>query len=581
MSTIHDVPFEKLTYHMKHLITCLLSFLVLSITAQSDLSPELIKNIEERIAYQLNPSIVIGVVDKDGPRYYNFGGKTLGASDADEHTIYEIGSVSKTFTGILLADQVRRGSMKLTDPIKNYLPERVELPTYKGKEITLGHLADHTSALPRMPDNFNPSDPANPYADYTPELLYEFLSNVQLQREIGSEFEYSNLAQGLLGHILELHTGRTFDELMYERICVPLGMHETAVKLNPTMKQNLATPYNGVTEASNWDIKTLTGAGGVRSSVADMLLYLQANLGLTESPLYPAMQMSHRPRHNKLGNNGIGLAWFIEPSDDDGLIIQHGGATGGYLTFAAMDMVNKKGVIVFTNTGTNGAEDVARYILGKDMNLSTPRRSFLHALQLAQKNDSTIVAMDFYHDMIAGKEDLDFDENQLNSYGYVLLGQEKIDDALDIFEINIAQHPNSSNPYDSYAEALMKKSIENYKKSIELNPNNQNAIDMLAKMGVEMEQEAVAVSQDDILPYVGSYEIAPGFDIVVTTEGNRIFAQATGQQRFELFPISKTKFFLKVVDAQVEFFENEEGIVDKIVLYQNGVEMPGMRKSEE
>lgn len=562
---------------MKYSLLFLCSLFIFSLSAQSDLSPEMLDNINKRIEYELNPSIVIGVVDEKGPRYYNFGGKTLGATDADEYSIYEIGSITKTFTGILLAHQVLQGKMKLDDPAQKYLPQHVELPTYQGKVITLGHLADHTSSLPRMPGNFNPADPNNPYADYTPELLYEFLSEVKLEREIGSEYEYSNLGQGLLGFILERHTGKSYDQLVKDVICQPLGMDNTAVVFSDQMKSNLAQPYSGIEKAHNWDIAVLTGAGAIRSSVVDMLKYLQANMGLTPSYLSDAMKLSHEARHDKAAS--VGLAWFIEDGKDGAKVIQHGGATGGYLAFAAMDMTNKKGVVIFTNTGSYGAEDLAYKILDEKNELKTPKASFIISYQRAKEKNPALNMKTYYEEIKSDSDtEVSFNEGDINSYGYKLLGEDKFDEALNVFEVNMAEFPKTANTYDSYAEALMKKSIAYYKKSIELNPNNQNAFDMLEKMGATMEVAEVKLSAEDLLPFVGTYELAPSFVVDVTSDGDRLFAQATGQQQFELFPINATKFYLKVVDAQVEFVENDEGVVDTMVLYQNGMEMPGKRQ---
>ncbi|MCC6283426.1 MAG: beta-lactamase family protein, partial [Saprospiraceae bacterium] len=162
---------------MKHLILIFTTLLSLSGFAQKALPEDVAKSIQERIANGYSPSIVVGIVDKDGPQYYVFGTKTAGGKEhVDEHTIYEIGSISKTFTGILLAQMTLRGTLNTDDPAQKYLPDLVKMPMRNGKQITLGHLSDHTSALPRLPSNMNPADPANPYADYTVDQMYTFLN---------------------------------------------------------------------------------------------------------------------------------------------------------------------------------------------------------------------------------------------------------------------------------------------------------------------------------------------------------------------------------------------------------------------
>ncbi len=347
---------------MKQLFTMLIALCALSCFAQKALPAEVIKNIESRIANGYSPSIAIGIIDKDGPQYYLFGTKTAGGQPVNEHTIYEIGSISKTFTGILLAQAVLDGQVKTDDPAQKHLPSTVKLPTKDGKQITLGHLSDHTSALAPMPNNLTPKDPTNPYADYTVEQMYTFLNGYTLPRDIGSKYEYSNLAQGLLGHILSLKAGTSYEALMLSKIATPLGMKETKITFDEKMKQNLAMGYSQGVQVSNWDIPTLAGAGAIRSSVHDMLIFLQANMGLKKSKLYPAMQLSHQARHDKVGGGTrVGLGWHISKGAE-GDVIWHNGGTGGYRTFAGFVQETGKGVVVLVNSNKS-ADDLGMHLL--------------------------------------------------------------------------------------------------------------------------------------------------------------------------------------------------------------------------
>ena len=353
---------------MKHLFTIFIALCALSSIAQKALPSEVIKSIESRIANGYSPSIAIGIIDKDGPQYYLFGTKTAGGQPVNEHTIYEIGSISKTFTGILLAQAVLEGKVKTDDPAQIHLPSAVKLPTKDGKQITLGHLSDHTSALARMPSNFNPKDPANPYADYTVDQMYTFINGYTLPRDIGSQYEYSNLAQGLLGHILSLKAGTSYEALMISKIATPLGMKETKITFDDKMKQNLAMGYSQGEQVSNWDIPTLAGAGAIRSSVHDMLIYLQANMGLKKSKLYPAMQLAHQARHDKVvGGTRVGLGWHISKGAE-GDVIWHNGGTGGYRSFAGFVKETGKGVVVLTNSDKD-ADDLGFHLLDSEAKL--------------------------------------------------------------------------------------------------------------------------------------------------------------------------------------------------------------------
>lgn len=342
-------------------------FFHLLLGAQITLPPEVIESIQARIDNGHSPSIAVGIIDADGPHYFLFGNKIADGDPVDEHTIYEIGSISKTFTAILLAKMVREGKVSLEDPVQKYLPESVTLPKWEDQEITLGHLSDHTSSLPRMPSNFQPADLSNPYADYTVEQMYAFLNDYQLTRAIGSQYEYSNLAQGLLGHVLARINAKSYEELMIENIAQPLGMEETRVVFNNPMRKQLAPGHNMGRQVSNWDIPTLAGAGAIRSSLHDMLIYLAANLGSKESELYPDMQLSHQARHDKAGKNQVGLGWHIAPGSE-GDVIWHNGGTGGYRTFAGFVKETGKGVVVLTNS-TKGADDLGFHLLNPEAEL--------------------------------------------------------------------------------------------------------------------------------------------------------------------------------------------------------------------
>src|SRR5712671_2870643 len=185
--------------------------------------------------------VVVGIVDEHGASVISYGKLDNGTDqDVNGDTLFEIGSDTKTFTALLLQDMIERGDMKLDDPVGKYLPERVKMPTRNRKEITLRELATHTSGLPSMPDNFDPKRADNPYADYTVEKLYAFLSDYKLTRDPGAESEYSNLGMGLLGQAIALKAGTNFESLVVDRICRPLKMDSTRITLTPELNSRFA-----------------------------------------------------------------------------------------------------------------------------------------------------------------------------------------------------------------------------------------------------------------------------------------------------------------------------------------------------
>ena len=331
--------------------------------------------IKQRVDYGRSSGIVVGLLEPDGKtRVVAYNERKHGEPAFDARTVFEIGSITKAFTGALLADMVARGEVKLDDPVQKYLPDNVRLPQRDGKQITLLDLTTQTSALPRMPGNIKPADPSNPYADYTVEQLYAFLPTVELKREIGAQYEYSNLGVGLLGHVLARRAGKSYEQLVKERILDPLGMRNTSITLSADQKARLAPGHSQVGEVvSNWDIPTLAGAGALRSNVEDMLKFLAANLdtvNATSKRIRGAIT-AQRSAGNPMMD--IAMGWHIRkfPSRQ---IVWHNGGTGGYRTIAAFDPSSRRGAVVLTNSA-QGADDLAFHLLEPSVPLAvvTPR----------------------------------------------------------------------------------------------------------------------------------------------------------------------------------------------------------------
>ena len=296
--------------------------------------------------------VVAGVVSQQ--ERFIVGHGRLAADDPrqpDGDTVFEIGSITKVFTSTLLADLVLRGELALDTPVQSLLGDEARMPTRGGAEITLGQLATHSSGLPRLPDNLDPADETNPYADYTVERLYEFLGGHELSRDIGETVEYSNLGYGLLGHSLGRGQGRDYETLVKERILEPLQMSDTAATLTPTLRERLAAGHDGsLKPAANWDLAVHAGAGALLSTVKDLLTFLEANLGLRESPLREAMEHAHAPRvEDQMLGMEIGLGWIVHDSKE-GRIVWHNGGTGGYSSFIGFDPESQVGVVVLSNT---------------------------------------------------------------------------------------------------------------------------------------------------------------------------------------------------------------------------------------
>ena len=340
--------------------------------------------VDERVATKRAMGIVVAVLEKGKPpRIHTAGVSGLAGVPLDANTVFEIGSITKTFTGSLLADMVARGEVKLDDPVANYLPKSVTVPSRNGKQITLLDLATQSSGLPRLPDNLAPADLRNPYKDYTVQKLYDFLSSYKLTRDPGEKYEYSNLGMGLLGHVLALRAGKSYETLLRERILDPLGMNDTRIELTPSMRARMAQGFDAQgTPTESWDLPTLAGAGALKSTANDMLKFLAANLDSTSTPIGRVLAAARTPRRDTdRPGNTIGFAWHIVDLLGTSAT-WHNGGTGGFRTFIGMDPARSRGVIVLTNS-TNNPDDIGFHILEPKVELVPPPQPVRQRTEIA------------------------------------------------------------------------------------------------------------------------------------------------------------------------------------------------------
>ena len=337
-----------------------LAGLSLAAAADGTRSAEILAAIRTRVDEKKSVGMVVATIDADGgTSMAAYGDPGPGARPLDADTVFEIGSITKVFTATLLVDMADRKEVRLDEPVAALLPTGVRVPERNGRKITLIDLSTQTSGLPRLPDNLRPRNPANPYADYAAEQLYDFLKRYELTRDIGAQYEYSNLGVGLLGHALALRAGKSYEALVQERILGPLGMTHTAITLTPWMTEHLAKGHNNLGQlVPNWDVATLAGAGGLRSTMTDMLKFARANLTPAAGRLQRLMQTTHTAR-SPAGVPGmsIGLNWHIRAVADGHSVVWHNGGTGGYRTWIGFDPKRRIAAVVLTNS-TQGQDDL-------------------------------------------------------------------------------------------------------------------------------------------------------------------------------------------------------------------------------
>lgn len=345
-------------------------FLLISLIGASCYGQNIDSLVDLRVKWGDTPGIAAAVYANGKTTYYSHGFANAETKEmVNSKTLFEIGSITKTFTNLLTALMVEKGKISLDDPIQKFLPADVKVPESGGKKITIENLATARSGLPRMPDNFAPADNQNPYLDYTRKELYQFLNKYTLTREPGSSYEYSNLGMGLLANLLD--NQKPFSQLIEEGITRPLLMSQTFLNTPDNKLLHVAQGYAGNIPVKAWtwtNQSVMAGAGGLISNTEDMIKFLIANLN-ESGPLGKSLAMTHQPRHDAGGANmEIGMGWHILNKT----IVWHNGGTGGFRSFAGFNPKTKTAVVVLTNSHT-GADDLGFYLLDNSLPLKSPR----------------------------------------------------------------------------------------------------------------------------------------------------------------------------------------------------------------
>lgn len=347
----------------------------ISLPTDAEIHQLLAARVQALAGQQDGIGIVVGIVGPQGRRVISFGHFDQNDSRlVNGDTDFEIGSITKVFTALLLADMVQRHEVALDDPVAKYLPPGAKIPQLHGRSITLVDLATHTSGLPFMPaespapNGFdNPKDPGAPF--------YRFLAHYNPTHDTG--WDYSNLGYWLLSQALASRAGMDYDSLLRTRVLVPLNLTHTAITPSPKIKANLAVGHNAVLQPAQPFASapppygSMAAAGGLISSVNDLLTFLSATMGYEQSPLTPAMAAMLNTRR-PIGEPGEeqALGWRISGTGDDALIF-HDGATWGYASDMAWDPRNRVGVVVLSNQ-LEDVNDIAHHLLRPEFPLAKP-----------------------------------------------------------------------------------------------------------------------------------------------------------------------------------------------------------------
>jgi CubicO group peptidase (beta-lactamase class C family) len=327
-------------------------------TASPDLG-SLVQETADRLAKQ-RVGVVVGALAGDSVEVRGVGRLNREREIApDGDTMFEIGSVTKVFTGLALARLAVAGTVELDEPVRALLPDGTRVPTRDGAEITLRHLATHTSGLPRLPKGMlrlallHPRMP-DPYAGCTADVLLPQLAHTTLRTTPGQRSRYSNLGAGLLGLALANRAGTDYETLIVRSISEPLGLHDTRITLDVGQQDRFAQGYNrGRKPVAHWNLADLAGAGGLRSTVTDLLAFARAQLDGGTGELAAAIELTRGTKHRLNDRSWVHLGWMgvrLHPRVGAHTLLWHNGATAGFFAWIGLVPAERVAVVMLSNT---------------------------------------------------------------------------------------------------------------------------------------------------------------------------------------------------------------------------------------
>lgn len=499
--------------------------------------------------------VAVAVIDKAVSRAVVCADpKAPRAIDAD--SAFEIGSVSKTFTGVLLAELVAAGTLGLDDPLQRFLPEGVRAPAFEGQAVSLRHLLTHTSGLPSFPPGWPVPDPRNPYRAIDEAALFAALGKATLTRAPGSRFEYANFGAMLLSWVVSQAADKPFDALVAERVFRPLGMRHSFVGDAPTGVALAPGHLPNGSETPGWEFDArVAGVGGIRASLNDMVRYVEGQLGRGPDDVVARLRAGQQAVDG-VGGRPMAWGWMLAPLNGHQIHVHEGG-TGGYSSFVGFDSARERGVVVLSDTALTslgGLGSLALHLLDAKVPLGAPRTVAAPPVELL--------------DQLAGEWVLE---------GGLRMSLRRKGEAL---EIQAAGQPAFAMGYDSAGDF--------YPLAFDALLRPQGDGERLAfvwmqgggAMPARRVDAAPAVELDvkTLDGYAGSYPLMPGFALEVFVEDGGLKAQATGQGAFALQAAGKDVFRADAFGIEITFARGVDGAVNALALKQGGQTLQGPRQ---
>jgi CubicO group peptidase (beta-lactamase class C family) len=540
-----------------------ITFAICFVTILNSNAQSLESKIDKILSNQFKSSEtgVSALVAKNGKIIYRkaFGKANLELDvDMTSENVFEVGSITKQFTSVAILMLLEEGKLSLEDDITKFIPA---YPT-NGKKITVHHLLTHTSGIKSYTSIQRFGEVMT--IDETPLKFIDFFKNEPMDFDPGEKYLYNNSGYFILGYIVEKVSGISYPKFIQERIFDVIDMKSSYYGSHTKLIKNRASGYQKRAEFSNAQYISLSlpyAAGSIMSTVDDMLKWQTAianNVFIKQTTIDKAFT-------NYTLNNGdkinYGYGWSINEINDVPTI-EHGGAIPGYLSMGVFVPSKNIYVILFSNCGcqspTNTALEIAALAIDK------PRKGKENTLNLSTEQLNTWVGT------------YEFDNKVLR---YITLKEGQLYSKREGSPQSFKIYPTSPNTF-SFEEGFISYhfSMKDGKKAALFKNRINKEKGVSVKMKAPKEKEIVTVSADILKSYEGVFEIQPGFDLTITSLGNQLFAQATGQPQFELFAESKTTFFLKVVKASVAFHKDEKGEITALTLFQGGAEMKALKK---
>lgn len=529
------------------------------VTGISEAAEMLLAEAAKIVAKDLPAGCIVTAERKGSEVAFALAGKAEPADAKPESLLFEIGSITKTFTGLLLAQAVVEGKVKLDTTVAELLAPQATFADPRIGAITLEQLSTHTSGLPRLPDNTAAGMAAeDPYARYDAKLLLAYLSTAKLEGQPPYRASYSNLGVGLLGHLLSRAYGRPWEALIVEKICLPLGMNETRMDITAS-KLTLATPYAGKKKVKPWTFDTMAGAGALRSTAADIMRYGDAILHPERTPLKDAFAIALKPHAEWPSNSGdIGLG-FIIAAEEGRIRYEHGGGTGGYRTLLQVIPATETVRVVLINNASEDGGTVVAKAKGQ-----APKQPAINKKEIVLPGEP-----------LRGFEGVYEVDNETR---FTVLWREGV------LWCRLSGQP-FFRIFPSQPDRFFLKVVE---AEITFQKEGDKVVSLtLFQNGNRMQAERTAKPVPSVImrpakelqEYAGGYSLMGLTDLTVTLRSQTLFAQIKGQPAFPVYESAKDTFDLDVVEAKIVFTRDAEGKVSGIILNQNGMAVPAPRKA--